>query len=501
MTTQKVCIVGGGAAGASLLWCLSQDAQAREQWQMTLIHDQPDLGGHSLAFPVQRNGKTFNIDIGVQFISPMLYPNVHVMLQKPEFQQVQVVDYDSLNIACAFPRDINDQPQNWGNFADYQQGSDFAMFDEDMQFDAAAFMAFIEVAIVDGWAGKTIQAFFDEAPVALRNPERFANFLLAPYLSIINGYGNALMNETLFGELIPMFAKIPLVPKTPLGSLLAPGTGWQRFAEGASSWVRAMASVAQSNAPANINIITNAPAQAVWTDEAGMVHVQWQVSGASEPTEDVFDRVVLTADMWTNSKLLNNASNQTLWPTYEPCIGLPAPNCQPAADDAVWPLMWGRCYIHTDSSMLSPDLQQQEETLQFNAYYAPSNDDIGYELSKTFTTYIQKNVLQDQDADGLYLTMYGYCPDPGTDKVPDPSKVLYQQDWTHGKWTPGFMSGAKAQLHTIQGLGNVWFAGNNATTDSEEGALALAMYYIYDHVMFPNAGAGSRIADLMKLAA
>jgi hypothetical protein len=73
---------------------------------------------------------------------------------------------------------------------------------------------------------------------------------------------------------------------------------------------------------------------------------------------------------------------------------------------------WGMCYIHTDSSMLSPDLMGQQETLQFNAYYSPGSQDGNYDLGKTFTTYIQKNVLSDPDAGGLYLTMYGYTSRP-----------------------------------------------------------------------------------------
>ena len=89
-------------------------------------------------------------------------------------------------------------------------------------------------------------------------------------------------------------------------------------------------------------------------------------------------------------------------------------------------------------------------------------------------------------ADGLYLTMYGYVPDPTKQTVPAQNTWLTQPiTWTHGKWTPAFMGGAKSNLHLAQGLGsirypgqmntNVYFAGNNATADSEEGALDAAM--------------------------
>jgi hypothetical protein len=205
--------------------------------------------------------------------------------------------------------------------------------------------------------------------------------------------------------------------------------------------------------------------------------------------------------MWMNSVLLQNEKNKWLWETlYEKYVGYglkyegkyhpsgkdwKEPKYVKYSDKPVWDLMWGMCYIHSDSSMLSPDLMDQKETLQFNAYYAPGKSEGNYDLSKTFTTYIQKNVLSDPDADGLYLTMYGYIPDPKKDKVPNPKKVYFQEPWTHGKWTPAFMSGPKGQLHHAQGLGsvaypgqmdtNVYFAGNNTVADSEEGALVSAI--------------------------
>jgi hypothetical protein len=513
----RVCIIGGGATGVALLWTLSQDKHAREEWDITLIHNQPELGGHSLTYPVQHNGKTFNVDIGVQFIAPMLYPNTHEMLKRPEFEsRVPVFDYPELKIACAFPRDDNGNQMNWGNFPEYQQGDKFALYSENMQADSNAFQQFIGRSIFRS-AGETLSAYFQTSPSGFRDPNRWENYFLKPYLSIINGYGAALMHETVFGDLFPLFTKFPF-PKSwglrsPLGSFTKPGVGWQRFTNGARSWVQGMADVAQSLTPSTIYL--SSCAQAVWTDPTTRkVTVQWVSDDDKQFHEESFDKVVLTTDMWTNSALLNNENNQLLWKTlYKEYIGdgLKFEGVHPAEDklcdypDAkfgakpVWELMWGMCYIHADESMLSPDLMDQKETLQFNAYCAPGTEDGNYNLSKTFTTYIQKNVLSDPDADGLYLTMYGYIPDPTTDKVPDPDKVYFKEPWTHGKWTPAFMSGPKGQLHLAQGLGsvaypgqmdtNVYFAGNNTVADSEEGALDSAMAmagYAFD-VRYPLA--------------
>ena len=544
MAKKKVCIIGGGATGVSLLWTLAQDAQASQEWDITLIHNQSTVGGHSLTFNVPQNGKTFPVDIGVQFISPMMYPNVHVMLQRPEFKsRVPMNDYNALKIACAFPP-LNGQPMNWGNFSDYQQGSNFALYNSDMQFDIGAFQAFIEICLLDGWGMKTLQTYFDNPSTPYKSQSDFVNYILSPYLSIINGYGNALLDQTTFVDMFPLFAALPLPQSwgfpTPLGSFSNPGTGWQRFANGAQSWVQAMSDVAQSYVKSNL--ILNSNVTAVWTDQStGQVTVQW-IDGNNQQQSQVFDKVVLTTDMWTNSAILNNPQNQYFWdnvynnPQFKYPIGYGRDqNMNPLGSPVTWDLMWGKCYIHTDSSMLSPDLMQQEETLQFNAYYAPGSDNGNYNLIDTFTTYIQKNVLNDPDAGGLYLTMYGYIPDASTPKVPDPSKVLYSQPWTHGRWTPSAMDGPKTNLYMAQGLGNisypgqlntnVYFAGNNTTVDSEDGALmsamaianyafgveyplaelsteslfAFAMYNIYHDVMFPKQNAAHAVAALHQM--
>jgi hypothetical protein len=92
--------------------------------------------------------------------------------------------------------------------------------------------------------------------------------------------------------------------------------------------------------------------------------------------------------------------------------------------------------------------------------------------------------------------------------VPAEDKTIFVKRWRHGRWVASFFNDAKKQLHQIQGLGNVWFAGNNTTVDSEEGALvsamviaeklssyaypfahvseALALYEYFKNMMFPS---------------
>ena len=87
--TQKVCIVGGGASGVALLWCLAKAQQQNTgNFEITLVHDDlvyvngqpqpgiPSLGGHSRTVPVTVNGTEYWIDLGVQMIAPVMYPNL-----------------------------------------------------------------------------------------------------------------------------------------------------------------------------------------------------------------------------------------------------------------------------------------------------------------------------------------------------------------------------------------------------------------------------------------
>jgi len=468
-------VVGGGATGAALAWALSQDPKVAAEWEVVLLHEGGSLGGHSMTVEVDYRGVALPVDIGVQFISPMLYPNVHVMLGMPAFSDVPVTAFDALQVACAFPRSASGQRQNWGNFPAYQAGNDFALYDLDMSADANMFQNFVQFAFDKSWLTKTLAEYFADPPQAYTRLNDFVAYFISPFMSIMNGYGSADLDQVTFEDIIPLFALIPGEP-TPLAALTHPGTGWQRFTNGSSTWVDAMVSAAQRSIPVQTHL--GATVSAVWTDldtPSRPVDVEWtDITGAIHV--DVFDKVVLTTDMWTNAQLLDNDRNASLW------NGL---YVDYVAKD-LWPLMYGACYIHSDPSLLSPDLTQQQETLQFTAYYAPQAAYPYYDISHTYTTYMLANLMQSSAATGLYLTMYGDVTTEGT-KLPNPNQVFYEQQWTHGKWAASFMSPAKKSLHTAQGLGtvaypgqqdtNLYFAGNNTTTDSEEGALisALAM--------------------------
>ncbi len=529
MAGKRVCIIGGGVAGVGLWWTLAQRNQPGEQWDVTIIHDGAEFGGHALTVPVEHNGATTLVDTGVQFFIPLFYPNINVLVKRPEIApQVPVVKYDSLKVACGFPR-LAGAPQNWGNFPAYQTGSNFAMFTPAMFRDAQRFQDFIDVCLIEGWGSKTLAEYFANPGVPYENQQDFLNYFLFPYLSIINGYGAALDDQVTFEDLVPLFANLPGVFPG-LGSFTEPGSGYSRFLNGASSLVEALASQAQKLKPATARMNCSVLDVSASPTLPGPVTVTWR-SGRGAIVKSQFDKVVITTDMITTAKLLNNPSNSTLWSSlYSKYLSI-------GKNPGQWDLLPGKCYIHTDASMLSPDLMQQQETLQFTGYYAPQTQPPYYTMFNTYTTYLQANIHNTPESQGLYLTMYGYIPDPAKgDKVPDPSTCLFEEVWQHGMWLPTFMLQAKQALHLAQGKGatmsypgqldtGIYFAGNNTTADSLEHAFisgevianyafnaayplaglgidnfaAFAMYDLfYTDFMFPKSGVSARLAHLRQ---
>ena len=469
-STQGVCIIGGGIAGVGLWWTLAQPNQPGAEWDVTIIHDGSQFGGHALTVPVQHNGQTILVDTGVQFVVPLLYPNIDALVDFPGIsEQVPVAAYDQLKVACAFPC-LNGAPQNWGNFPDYQSGSNFAMYTPAMLANAQRFQAFVDTALFEGWGSKSIADYFNSLTTPYTNQSDFLNYFIYPYLSIINGYGAALDTQVTFDDFVPLFANLP--PRWPgLGSFTEPGAGYRRFLNGASSLVQALANQAQQLKPATVMLNTQVISVSAASTLPGPITVTWG-SGQNPVTSGQFDKVVITTDILTAAGLLNNPANSGLWNSlYSKYL-----------NQSDWPLLPGKCYIHTDNTMLSPDLQEQQETLQFTAYYAQQSTYPYYAMFNTYTTYLQQNIHDDPAAAGLYLTMYGYIPDPTKDKVPGQGTVLFEEVWSHGMWLPTFMLQAKRNLHMAQGIAanrstypgqmdtGIYFAGNNTTADSLEHA-------------------------------
>jgi hypothetical protein len=451
---KKIAVVGGGATGLSLLWCLTSQDATRDQVELTLFHNDPTLGGHSRTLYPEFGGKKYPVDLGVQYICPLLYPNTYKMLGLEEFSGVTLQEHGEIKLAATFNEKLN-----WGNFPAYQTGPLFEnLYTPENQLAALEFEAYVMASFAGNFS-KTIGDYIKE-----KQPrQEFVDYFLMPYLSILNGYGEASqLRDGTFEDLWPVFT--PLSDPGPLASFIKPGLGWQRFADGSSSWIQAMADYATTR---GATVRTSAKVSQVWPDDSGDgVWVAWgnPIRGQTNPPEK-FDAVVLTTDMTTNRALLDNPRN----PYYS------SPN-QPVTQEKyiseeAFPLNPGSCYIHQDSSVLAPYLTTRDEVIQFTAYYSPEpKDGLPYDMATTYSTWLVQNMVPDLP-EPIYVSMYGSYEAPN----PPKNQLFEPIPWRHGRFLGSYMYTSKRNLHNIQGLGDVWFAGNNTTQDSEEGALTSAM--------------------------
>lgn len=522
---KNLCIVGGGPGGVGLAWALAQEPSVAADWTVTIVHDEGVPGGHCATYTINNpvTGANVPVDIGVQCVADLINPNVSVMLDAPAFKAgAPVVDSGPLRVACAFPP-RNAQPMNWGNFPAYQQGPLFALYNETgMVPDCTRLQDFIRTFFDfdKKWASRSLQQWLD-APTGgpLVNPTDFINYFVDPYMSVVMGYGAPDLTEILFEDIAPIFGDIPGFPG-PMAGWTTPGTGWKRWTNGAQSWVKMMYRVASQGI--ELKWVGSSPVTAVWLDPAnpqGQVYVQWQ---GGDPNGTPFDKVVLTTDMRTNASMLNNPRNAGAWSKWYA--------------DPLSPARWkvlqdGTCYIHGDTSILSPELSPfGPETLQFTAYYSTAGAKPGqpYNPATTYASYFVQNVRQDPAAKQLYVTMYG----PGQPSDTLPKNPFVTKPFIHGLWLPGSMENSTKVMYRAQGAGginggkawlpntgtNLYFAGNNTTMDSVEGALvsalvianyafgvaypmpphgltaaAFALYmYLYLELMFPSSSPGMR---------
>lgn len=488
MAKKKLAVVGGGASGCALLWTLSQK-ETEGLVELTLFHDEDEVGGHSKtidvhfdaagkghavspASPAPPGAKTYPVDIGVQFVCPTLYPNLYKQLERPELVgRVSLTRHPALRLSGSFSPTLN-----WGNFPEYQSGPRFdACFDAETQRLAASYQVDIQwgpFTPLDGITFSTnMEKYLQTKGVAWSTS--FFRYLLVPYLSIINGYGTGDLLETTIEDLYPIFAKIPgLQHVGPYGNFLKPGTGWDRFTEGATAWVVAMAEYGKTKGATlrlGQSVVAVYPqgdkVVVAWSPTADVERAKTDPSHVVPVASAEFDDVILTTDMTTNRRLLDNPHN-ALYPTQKDYIG-----------EDKFALIPGICYIHQDDECLSPHLRDKREDGQFVGAYAfgqtaPGGNDYGlpYDLTNAFQTYLMKNILGTPV--DCHVSMYA---DHAGAKLPDPAKTIFVKTWRHGRWVASFFDQAKKDLHRIQGVGHVWFAGNNTTVDSEEGALVSAM--------------------------
>jgi len=74
MIKKDIAIIGGGGAGATAAWAL------REIHNVTLFESESVIGGHAFSETIDIEGQLVNVDLGVEFFSEKLAPNLCALL-------------------------------------------------------------------------------------------------------------------------------------------------------------------------------------------------------------------------------------------------------------------------------------------------------------------------------------------------------------------------------------------------------------------------------------
>ena len=186
----------------------------------------PSLGGHSRSVAVEVNGTEYWIDLGVQMIAPAMYPNLMCMLKLPEFSSVQM-DPVPLKVSCAFPPEVAGGPARyWGNFPPYQTTPLY----QQRAADAGIFESLMKTQPLHP---TSLQVLLDAQESRFGDYTAFRNFFLDPYLSIMNGYGAALLDQIYVPEAAFLW-------NHDYASFTDWSSNFARFHYGAMQWVQTM---------------------------------------------------------------------------------------------------------------------------------------------------------------------------------------------------------------------------------------------------------------------
>jgi hypothetical protein len=290
-------------------------------------------------------------------------------------------------------------------------------------------------------------------------------------MSIINGYGSARLDSTPVLDIMPLF-DLGYAGFTQLRG------SYRRFAQGSQAWIQAMADQAAAHFGTAYTPHLGCQVTAIIPgDGSNTPVVEWETTDKTTGRAP-FDMVVSTVDMHMNAELLDNAQNPLWSSLYAPVVGQ-------RGDTTLWPLEPGYCYLHQDPEYLAPGLPDPPlETLQFTAAFAGDGQG-GYDLAKTYTTFVQANLvgyIPESPQDKWYLTMYGF--DPESEGITPPAtEPGHAFNYVHGMLMPTYMVPQKLAFHVAQSVSSyapprakqaqtgLFFAGNNLTMDTEEGAL------------------------------
>lgn len=410
MQEKKIAIVGSGIAG------LAAARQLNPFHEIVIFEKAPIWGGHAYTLATEIDGKPYSFDLGVQIYRTDLYPHLLRYCQEPEFKDLVLL---GIGVSLFSVLEENGERAVWGNTPEYLRMPEIKpLWDEQLCEECSRFMLEMSkfgeedlLLIIDDWLQEH------------NFSELFKKLVLIPSLSIVNVTRNGLLDGTFLATL-----EMPEI----LISFFSSNT-WYRFRDGIRSFLEIFAKDIRGKIQTSTQVVQCAP------QASGKVRLKVEDLQSNEVRDELFDEVLFANDLTDVCPILDHEDNPHR-ERHQSLLG------QFKSENAY-------IYVHQDPAALPADIPLTSYTL----YHQKDGESVmHYNLDVTRGNYGQTNA---------FASLYSAIPER------EPTHLLRDRlDWKHPCYSPAYFA-AQRQLHHLQGLGNLWFCGNNTAIDGFEASM------------------------------
>ncbi|NKB71545.1 MAG: NAD(P)-binding protein [Candidatus Latescibacteria bacterium] len=410
MERKRVAIIGSGIAG------LSAARQIHPFDDIAIFEKAPTWGGHAYTHATEIDGKPYLFDIGVQIFRTDIYPHLIRFCQDADFADLALL---GLGVSLLSVHEQNGARKVWGNTPEYLRLPEIkSLWDSQLCEECSRFMIAMskldeddQMLILDDWLK------------ANNFSDLFKNVVLIPSLSIVNVTRNGLLDGTFLTTL-----ELPDI----LISFFSANT-WYRFREGIRSFLEIYSRDFQDKISTDSQVLKCIP------QTSGQVKLTIENLKSKEIYDLQFDQVLFANDLTDARQILDHEENphrekqQSLLRVFK-------------SENAF-------IYVHRDSSILPTGVPLTSSTL---FHHRDGESVMHYNLDANQGNYGQTNA---------FASLYSEKP------TCEPTELLRDMvQWKHPNYSPNYFA-AQRQLHQLQGLGNLWFCGNNTVIDGFEASM------------------------------
>lgn len=399
----RVAIVGSGVSACAAAWLLD------EHVELTILERSSFVGGHGYTPEVELDGALEPLDIGVQIMRPDMTPTIFALLEgDPRFVDVRM---RGTSVSLSAVTERGGTSTYFCNSPVLRRAAPFAADWSRLEAEASRFEQ-LTAHMSDELRMTPIGAWLEAQGFS----SAFIDGVLVPSMSVINVTRNGLLDA--------LFVTNLETPSALIG-LLSPTT-WFRVEGG----VRRLRAILLEGLEPRVRL--GAEVVAVEPDVGVGVRVTTREVDGQTATE-AFDKLIWTGDLPSARAALGRGAGELAAAHVEAL--------RPFETEPAW------VYVHRDPYWLPPDMPRETAC-------------VFVDRDGERTTHYDLNVLQGRRVEpGLWVTLRSEpAPRPPTGLVVPPI------EWQHPRNSPAtFM--AQRELHRVQGLGGVYFAGAGTCVD------------------------------------